>query len=319
MNIIEAALKSNIVTKLPNYGVIKIEGEDAQTFLHNQFTNDLKQGVSDTQSQLSAYCSPKGRILALFRIVQQGDTYFLRLPKATLEATIKRLRMFVLMSKVTLTDVSDEVSCAGCSGIESETALNDIIGNVPTKVDDANTNNGITIVRVPGSQPRFELIGNNSDIEEILDKLATNIPAADNNIWELLDIRAAIPTIHAKNVEAFVPQMVNLQAINGLSFKKGCYPGQEVVARMQYLGKLKRRMYILHSSEDTLPSPGDVIVTKGSNEDHKAGAVVSAQNSETGVDILAVVEIASAEKGGLHLESTDRPELNQLDLPYSLD
>ncbi|MFC1747282.1 YgfZ/GcvT domain-containing protein [Pseudomonadota bacterium] len=319
MNIIEAAVNECIVTNLLHYGVIKIEGEDAQTFLHNQFTNDLKQGVTETQSQLSAYCSPKGRILTLFRILRQDNDYYMIMPKATLDATIKRLRMFVLMSKVTLSDISDEAACIGYSGPESEAVLKKLLGDAPANDDELRSSNGISAIRIPGLQPRFELFGPKAQIEELQQKLRENTTLANSETWELLSIQAGIPSIHAENVEAFVPQMINLQAINGLSFQKGCYPGQEIVARMQYLGKLKRRMYLLRSTEETVPQPGDAIFTTGKDSDHKAGTVVMAQRSDVGTDLLAVIEIAAAENDSLHLESTAQPALEKKELPYSLE
>ncbi len=320
MNTIEAALNSHIVASLSDYGVIKAEGDDAQTFLHNQFTNDLKQGVSESNSQLSAYCSPKGRILALFRIFKQGDAYYMVMPKDTLEATLKRLRMFVLMSKVTLADVSDEIVCLGFSGPQSEEKLKALLDDVPAHVDGVCTHGDTTVIRVPGPLPRFEIISPLVEAEKLQDELSKGATTADNNVWQLLDIKSGIPAILAANIEAFVPQMINLQAINGLSFKKGCYPGQEIVARMQYLGKLKRRMYLLQCNNTKhIPQPGDTVFTPGDNGDHKAGVVVTAQASDNSVALLAVIEIAKAESAPLFLENTTDPELVIQELPYPLE
>ena len=310
----------HIVVNLPNTGIIKIEGADAQNFLHNQFTNDLRL-VNEQSSQLSSYCSPKGRILALFRIFKHGDAYYMALPKAIVEPTIKRLRMFVLMSKVVLTDVSNEMGHLGFSGPESATQLHAVLGDVPNDMDGVCHHDGVTIIRIPGPQPRFDLFAPRERMTTLQQALAAHASTADANSWELLDIHAAIPTIHPQNVEAFVPQMVNLQAIKALNFKKGCYPGQEIVARMQYLGKLKRRMYLAHVDGAILPQPGATLFGPANEqgEEHKAGTVVTAQlNPNGGCDLLAVIEIEAAEKAPIHLESAAGPAITLLSLPYPL-
>ena len=316
MNTIEVALNNHVVARLSDHGVIKVEGDDAQIFLHNQFTNDLKQGVTDANSQLSAYCSPKGRILALFRIFKQGNAYYMVMPGAAIEATLKRLRMFVLMSKVTLTDASSEIACLGFSGSESEEKIKAVLGGAPEHVDEVYCAGSISIIRVPGPLPRFEIVAPLTEIKKLQTTLGEKFTTASHHVWQLLDILAGIPAILAANVDAFVPQMVNLQAVNGLSFKKGCYPGQEIVARMQYLGKLKRRMYLLQSNTQNIPQPGDAIFTAG---DHKTGIVVTAQASDNGIVLLAVVEIAKAEGTSLHLDNACGPKLEIQALPYAVD
>lgn len=313
-------LTDHIAATLANSAIIKIEGADAQTFLHNQFTNDLR-AVNERTSQLSSYCSPKGRILALFRIFKQGDSYFMVMPAATAAPAIKRLRMFVLMSKVTITDLSGEMAHLGFSGAESAERLQRLLGEMPDSVDGVRHHDGITVIRTPGPLPRFDLFGPRERIAALQQQLAAAAASAGDDEWELLDIHAAIPAIHPQNIEAFVPQMVNLQAINGLSFKKGCYPGQEIVARMQYLGKLKRRMYLAHTECGTPPAPATAIIApaSGEGEEHKAGSVVMAQrNPLGGCDLLAVLEIEAAETGGLHLEAASGPVLSLLPLPYPL-
>ena len=139
-------------------------------------------------------------------------------------------------------------------------------------------------------------------------------------VWRLLDIQAGIPNIFAATSELFVPQMVNLQAINALSFKKGCYPGQEIVARMHYLGKLKRRMFLAHIADDVSVAPGDNMYAEGSTSGQGVGKVVRAQsNPDGGTDLLAVIEISSAEQLKLRLNNVDGPLLKLLELPYILE
>ena len=319
MNEFEAVLNSDVVANLDDYGLIKVEGDDAETFLHAQFSNDLQQGVSETTSQLSAYCSPKGRVLALFRIFKANNSYYLSMPHELIEATHKRLSMFVLMSKVTLTDVSDSIGQLGVSGPNSEQKLMAMAGQPPESIDKVVTNENISIIKIPGPHPRFQIVGPAKEIKSLNNKLGTFVAEVSANAWQLLDIHAAIPVIKQANVEAFVPQMINLQAINGLSFKKGCYPGQEVVARMQYLGKLKRRMYLAHSDSETIAEAGDSIFVNA-DEPRKTGVVVIAQPvPDGGSDLLIVVEIESAENQTLHLHETTTSALTLKPLPYPLE
>ena len=318
MNEFEAVLNKDVALELTNYGLIKVEGEDAEAFLHAQFTNDLEQGVDESRSQLSAYCNPKGRILALFRIFKSGNAYYLSMPREVIAATHKRLNMFVLMSKVTLEDASDNTHQLGVSGPGIEEKLKALVGQPPEEMNGVSSSESVTIIRIPGPFPRFLLSGPSDEINSLATKLTTFATEVSPNAWELLDIHVAVPVIHQANVEAFVPQMVNLQAIDGLSFKKGCYPGQEIVARMEYLGKLKRRMYPAHSEADTPASPGDAIYVHEA-EPRKVGTVVIAQPSPAGgSDLLIVAEIEAAEKHTLHqLESTEST-LQLIDPPYPL-
>ncbi len=310
---------SNIITDLSHIGLIKVTGADAATFLHNQFTNDLKALAPD-QSQLSGYCSPKGRLLALFRIVAHTDGYTLMLPREIIEPTLKRLRMFVMMSKVTLEDISDEVAHIGLSGAQIEQLLAQQTGDAAPALDCATTSGGFTTIQVAGPAPRFQIFGNAAALAELWQSVARQATAVTPAIWERLDIEAAIPVIHQETVEAFVPQMVNLQAVGGLSFTKGCYPGQEVVARMQYLGKLKRRMYIASAGTEHCPAPGEPIVTLDEKGERKAGEVVAAQPAaDGGVILTAVIEIAAAESAPLHLHSATGARLQLQALPYPLE
>lgn len=314
---------THILCDLSHYGLISATGADAESFLQNQFCNDV-HNISALQSQLNAYCNPKGRILAFFRLFQLNEHYYLRLPQEILEPTINRLRMFVMMSKVSLEDASDKLMRIGFSGPEAEQRLNELVGQtptrVPTTVNASSQTSGLTIIRIPGPQPRFEIYGDETAVKRVWEQLSTDAKPVGSGCWELLDIHAAIPEIFPDTQEAFVPQMVNLQAINALSFKKGCYPGQEIVARMHYLGKLKRCMYVAHTEDDTAPAPGDALFAEGSESGQGVGKVVRAQASPGGgADLLAVIEISSAEQRALRLKDANGPLLKLRKLPYMVE
>ena len=310
---------SNIVlADLSHYSLIEASGDDVVEFLQGQLTNDIKL-VTDNEGQLSAYCNPKGRILANFRIFKRNEHYFLRLRSDIIETTLKRLRMFVMRSKVELSDRSDELSRMGIAGQNATIKLTSLIHNLPENTDESITENEITVIKLPGTLPRYEVHGPFEKVKELWEKLQNDAVAIGENSWNLLTIRAGIPEIVAETVEAFVPQMVNLQAINSLSFTKGCYPGQEVVARMHYLGKLKRRLFIGSLNSAELPIPGQAIVTNSENED-KAGQIVTASWSKDKiVEFLAVLQIEKAENEELHLGFNNGPLIELLELPYSIE
>jgi folate-binding protein YgfZ len=168
---------------------------------------------------------------------------------------------------------------------------------------------------MPGSTPRFALIGSADELIRIWESCESQAVPMDSNFWALQEIRAGVPTVYPETSEAFVPQMTNMQLIDGVSFTKGCYTGQEVVARMQYLGKLKRRMYLAHVHSEIAPKPGDELFAQGSTSGQGTGKVVDAQASGDGYDLLAVIEISSVEQGSVHLGEAG-PPLEILELPY---
>ncbi len=314
----QATATGHVIADLSHFGLIAARGEEARDFLQNQFSNDMRQ-VSDSESQISAYCSPKGRMLAAFRIFQQGETFYLRLPRSILESTLKRLRMFILRSKVTLEDVSDNMVSIGFAGPEAQRGLGEILETVPTTANAVTVNNGLIIIRLPDPLPRFEIYGEPDPVIGLWRRLARQATPVGADCWSWLDIQAGIPEVVPETVEAFVPQMINLSALDGISYKKGCYPGQEVVARMHYLGKLKRRMYRAHVDTDIIPSPGDNLYSPAET-DQNVGKVVSAQpNPKGGVDLLAVIQITTADTGDVRLAANaDAARLEFQGLPYTV-
>ncbi len=314
-----AVLSSDVVAPLSGLGYVSASGADSEKFLQGQLTNDVRQ-VNATHSQLSSYCNPKGRILALFRLLKRGDDYLMQLPTPLLPAFQKRLAMFILMSKVKLDDTTERLATIGLSGPHAEAILHGLQLAVPAEIDGVVTHHGTTVVRLAGSLPRFQLIGEVPTLQSLWHALAGNAQVIGAPAWELLDIQAGTPTIYPETVEAFVPQMVNLQLINGVSFTKGCYTGQEIVARMQYLGKLKRRLFRAHIDADSVPPPGSELFSPSSESGQGAGKVVMAQAAaQGGVDLLAVVQIGCAEENDVHLNDAQGPQLTFLPLPYAVN
>ena len=307
-----------VVCDLSHLGLISVYGDDAATFLQGQLTNDIRN-VSLHHIQLSAYCTPKGRMLANFRIFKREDTYYLHLTQELLESTLKRIRMFILMSKVTMENSSNALVRFGVSGPTAIEHLGEAISDLPAQVDDVTQTDGYTVIRLPGIHPRFEIYGELEPMKELWGKLDVHAAPVGAGPWEMLDIQAGIPTICGATSEAFVPQMANMQVINGVNFQKGCYSGQEVVARMQYLGKLKRRMYRIHIDTGDTVASGEQLYAAGSSSGQGTGNIVSAQpDPEGGYQALAVIDINDAENHPLQLIDENGPVIKLLGLPYSI-
>jgi folate-binding protein YgfZ len=300
---------------LSHLGLIAIAGDDASGFLQGQLTNDVRE-LSDTHAQWSSHCSQKGRMLANFLIFRITGTHYLQLPGERISDLLKRLRMFVLRSRVSITDVSDDWARIAVAGDGAAAAISDLGLPIPTHENGLAHAAGLTLVRVPGPTARIEIIGSPDDMSEHWLALARRATLMDREGWTLLDIRAGIPQILDRTADSFVPQMVNLHLIDGVSFNKGCYTGQEVVARMQYLGKLKRRMYLAEVETDTPPQPGDPLDSPDSRSQQGSGSVVMASPSGPGrYELLAVAEIQAAESGEMRL-GAGGPRLRLQPPPY---
>ena len=308
-----------LMCDLSHYGLIAAYGAEAATFLQGQLTNDIRD-VSDQHSQLSAYCTPKGRMLANFRIFKREETIYLSLPQALLETTLKRLRMFLLMAKAKLEDASQALVGIGVSGPQIEKHLQSMQLTLPTAIDDVTQSQGYSIIRLGGPQPRFAIYGELNAITKLWSHLNVHAAPVGAGVWEMLDILAGMPTIYPQTSEAFVPQMANMQIINGVNFRKGCYTGQEIVARMQYLGKLKRRMYRIHIAGQQPVNPGDVLHAPNTSSGQGTGTIVSAQpDPNGGYMALAVIDISDAEAGQLRMHDAAGAAVSLHDLPYSVE
>ncbi|MDQ2696146.1 MAG: folate-binding protein, partial [Pseudomonadota bacterium] len=269
---------------MSHYGLIAAAGPDTETFLQGQFTCDLRQ-VTPRHSRLGAWCSPKGRMLVIFRLFRRDDGYYLRLPRAQTGAILKRLQLYVLRAKTTLKH-DDALAGLGVAGDRAAARLQETIGTLPAQTDETVTVQNLTVIRVPGH--RFEVYGPAGAMTPLRTALEAQVPAADADAWRLAEILAGIPTVYPETADAFLPQMTHLQHLNGVSFRKGCYTGQEVVARTQYLGRLKRRMVLAGIAVDSPPAPGQELF---SETGQSVGRIVdAARHPDGGCRVLAVVQ-----------------------------
>ncbi|TXT25858.1 MAG: folate-binding protein YgfZ [Gallionellaceae bacterium] len=310
---LNAASDGTVLCDLSQFGVLKVAGEDAQNFLQNLLSSDV-QAVSATQAQPSSLNTPKGRILATFLIWQTGNDRFLHLPRVLCPAIQKKLSLYVLRAKVKISDASDETVCLGLSGPDAAMLVQQCFGSAPHETLQAEQHETAGVIYC-GAQ-RFQINTTPQHAPDLWTSLSKTARLAGSVCWDWLNIRAGIPVIQPATQEQFVPQMANLELIGGVSFKKGCYPGQEIVARMQYLGKNKRRMYLAHVGGGTAPQPGDELFSEDM-EEQASGMVVNATPAPSGgYDLLAVVQISSRESHALHLKDRSSAAIQFLPLPY---
>ncbi len=312
-----AASQGNVLTDLSDFALIRARGAEAQDFLNGQLSNDTRL-LDAAHRQLASWCSPKGRMLVIFWLFQRGQDYLLQLPSVLQENILTRLRKFVLRTKVTLDNVEAELVSLGLSGPDTEQILRETLGFAPNRDNGCETRGETTVISLPGPHPRFQIVAPPATVITLWDSFKFKAVPVGPPVWAWLDIMAGIPTVLPQTNEEFVPQMVNLETVGGVNFKKGCYPGQEIVARMQYLGKLKQRMYRAHVVAEVAPRPGDAIYAPDFPA-QSAGTVVDAQPSPgDGYDLLAVIQISSATAGELHIGNETGPQLTLQSLPYSV-
>ncbi len=312
------AVNGDVVCDLSHRGLLEVRGKDAQSFLQGQFGNDIRE-VTETRSQLSSYSNAKGRAYAVFRVIRDRDAYLLEMNPEPLETVRKRLVMFVLRADVVIENAEDSRIRFGLSGPTAEKQLTDALGGFPREVNEVLRLKGVSVVRVPQMvHPRFEFAGEIDACRTLWNDLNVHSAPVGPEGWRLLDILAGVPAIYPETGESFVPQMVNLHALHGISFKKGCYPGQEVVARMHYLGKLKRRMFRLAIEGQERPSPGSPVFRSGGDAGQPDGEIVDAVLHPDGLyAALAVLQIAAVGEP-LRWGSPDGSAAHVIPLPYTI-
>ncbi len=300
-----AAANATIVADLSHLGLIQVSGPDALTFLQGQLTQDVAK-ITAERAAYAGHCSPKGRLLAHFLAWKSDDSYFLQLPRPLLEPIQKRLKMYVLRSKVVLVDVSQSSVRFGLAGSDAAAVITSLFGNVPARPMDIVRTPLSTIIALPNH--RYQLIVR-SDATEMWQTLAQRAQAVGVPVWRWLRIRAGIPEIYPATQDEFVPQMVNDDLIGAVSFQKGCYTGQEIVARLHYLGKAKRRMVGAHLDIPETPQPSDAIYGVRL-EGQAIGRVVDAAAApQGGWDMLISIPVEEKEDSVHHFKTPDGPEI----------
>lgn len=317
-----ADLAAGFVAILTDQDLIAVRGDDAASFLHTQLTNDVEH-LDAAQVRLAAYCTPKGRMQASFLMWRDAGAVYLQLPAELRPALQKRLSMFVMRAKAKLEDASaaeGKEVVLGLGGRAAQAALLQHFGELPATPYSKTDHAYGTLLRVGDAfgAPRYQWLTSAATALAALPVLAAKLALGGNDAWALSSIHAGVPQITARTQEQFVPQMVNFELLNGVNFKKGCYPGQEIVARSQYLGKLKRRTTLV--SIDSLDAKAGDEVFDVSDPDQPCGMIVNAApNGQGGVDALVELKLASIGRGEVRVGAASGPALRFMAMPYALD
>lgn len=314
---LDTAANGNAIADLSHLDRLIISGEDAEAFLLSQLSNDIRQ-LDESRAQLSTYCNPKGRTLGLFLIFREQDNFILVSDPTIATSLMPRLKMFVMRSKVAIADCSGQRVLTGISGPDAETKLSSMFDHaMPGEPYTMWQQNGLAVIRLRGEAPRFMVSADVEKAMSIWNGIGEEFMPVNRSAWEWTDITSGIPSIFPATSERFIPQMLNLDVLGAINFKKGCYPGQEIIARMKYLGKLKQRMYLGHVS-GMAPAPGDPVFSAAFG-DQSAGTVVNAQPApDGGGDLLVVAQLKAATEGKLHLLSLEGPPIELQHLPYEI-
>ncbi|MGH8641670.1 MAG: YgfZ/GcvT domain-containing protein [Burkholderiales bacterium] len=301
--------------ELAQFGLIRFSGEEAQDFLHNQLTCDVS-ALEPGRSTYGAYCTPKGRVLVSFLLWRAEQGFFMQLPSSLCGSIQKQISKYILRSKVKAVDATGEWTLVGVMGRDAAALVQRVVGPAPQAAHEVAQIPGAMIVRLPGD--RFEIALARDKAPVTLRALGSGAENIDVENWQRQIIRAGVPVILPATQEEFVPQMINLDLIGGVSYDKGCYPGQEIVARMHYRGTLKQRMYLASIGSDERPEPGQKLYSPGFGEQACGTVVNAARSPDGGHDLLAVVQISAAERGNVHWKTATGPALKLLKLPYSV-
>ena len=310
----------NFIAPLNELGLIALTGDDSASFLHNQLTNDVEHLTLD-QARQAGYCSPKGRLLATLLMWKSDHTIFLQLPREIQAAVQKRLQMFVLRAKAKLADITDQQVVFGLGGPAVASALSVWFASLPATAYAKIDNEAGTLIRCDDANgiPRYQWITTPDIAMAAWSTLSQTLPAVSARVWRLGEIQAGIPQITLATQEQFVPQMINYEVVGGVNFKKGCYPGQEIVARSQYLGKLKRRAVLANVEAIDVAAATEVF--SSADPLQPCGMIVNAErlnDQATTSTCLLEIKLAALENGSVHLGSVSGPQLTFLPQPYQM-
>jgi len=316
-----AELLEGFVAPVTDLGLIAVLGDDAASFLHNQLTNDVEH-LGQNEARLAGYCTPKGRLQATFLYWRDAEAVYLQLPRAIQAPLQKRLAMFVLRSKAKLRDATEEAPFAavlGLGGARAESMLRRHVAELPAAPYGKVAGEFGTVIRLADAfgAPRYLWLTNPDTAAAALPQLAGELALGGNQAWHLAAIHAGVPQVTAATQEQFVPQIINLELLGGVNFKKGCYPGQEIVARSQYLGKLKRRTAL--ATVENAAARAGMEVFSMVDPGQPCGMVVNAAaNGMKGADLLVEMKLGALGED-VRLGAAGGPALRFQQMPYHLD
>lgn len=295
---------SSFLFPLTQFGILAVSGSDATQMLQGQFTCNVNE-ISSTKSGIGAFCNPKGRVITTFFISKLNDSYILLLPIELLEKVKNKLKMYILRSDVKIVDETDRFCMTGLVS----TSLNTLL---PKKEWETLTAEYLTC-KIPSSLNRYIILAEATQTLSFWQKLLAEADCQpqSSSDWNQLDIAAGIPWLGTETSEEYIPQMLNIDKLGGVSFNKGCYTGQEVVARTHYLGKAKREMFLAEATIEVEPLPNTPVIN---SEEKKLGKVLNAFESNGVCKMLIVLPIEAGNEKELYLNSANKPKIRLLEL-----
>ncbi len=306
---LDAALPNLMIANLNHLGLIKIVGEQGRTFIHGQVTTDIVSLTKD-QWRWGAHCDPKGKMIASFRTFAIEDALLMLMPKDTVGIDLPQLQKYAVFSKATLTNASDEYTLLGVAGAEAKAFVEARFGAITQE---------LTVVEqgaIIKDADRFILVLTPALAAEIAKSVET---VFDASAWQAVEILAGYPNLAAPHANQYVPQMCNLQAVNGISFNKGCYMGQETVARMKYRGGNKRALYILQGQTSLnidLETGLEIAMEDGFR---RGGQIIEFVQRGNQVLLTAVLANDTENDAKLRFAEDEQSSLSILPLPYALE
>lgn len=305
-----ATLNGNIVAPLGQLAMLRARGADVDSFLQGQLSNDLRKLTTD-HAQITAYSNPKGRMLAVFHLSRDAeDAVLMELQRSVAQSVLKRLKMFVLRAKVELQDISEESAALGLAGPNAESTLRGLGLPAPSATDAVETQDDVQVIRRAGAIDRFTLRAALPKLSALWPRLAEPARPVGTAAWRLLDIEAGVAVVYPETQEHFIAQMANLDKRDGISFTKGCYTGQEVIARLHHLGTLKRRLFLAQVGSEAI-TPGTAVYAEG--VDQSVGEIVdAAPAAQSGTQRLSFVLQLAHAGSALRIGSPDGATLSQV-------
>jgi folate-binding protein YgfZ len=312
----ESTQSENFISILSHYGLLAINGLDAAKFLQGQTTCDVNSIDIETSCP-GAYCTPKGRMLTSFLLAQQGkQSYLMRMRHPLVETTNNVLSKYIVFSKAEQHSANDDYIAVGLFGDKAKAAIHNVFGQVPSQRYQCINMDGNIAIQIDTEGLMIECWIKTGDLKKFWPSLSDNMSLQGSKHWELLTIRLGIGEVCAETVDMFIPQMLNYHLTEAISFTKGCYTGQEIVARMQYRGKLKRGMYRIKTANKSF-LPGTELYLS-SNSDQSIGNIVNAINIETiGSEALAVLTHSVINQDNIFI-GDDKSPVEILSLPYTV-
>ncbi|MEI6898201.1 MAG: tRNA-modifying protein YgfZ [Psychromonas sp.] len=307
-----------VLCPLDSWDLIAVKGEDRITFLQGQLTCDLTN-LKPGQQTLAAQCNPQGKIFSIVRVIILEDRVLLTQPSSVTQRQLPELQKYAVFSQVEITKET-EYKAFGLAGCKSAQYIAEIVDTAATHEQSCLLENGTVIIKQPYPSLRYLVVIKNTLAEEFLEDLKQRAEIFDDSLWNAMNIASGIGFIEEQTCLSFIPQMLNLQALDGISFTKGCYIGQETVARAKYRGANKRALFILTGRATQVPKVGDNVQMLLNNNWKRIGTIISAcQYGDGHIEVLAVLPTDCSSEDVYQVKEIEGSTLYYAPLPYALD